>query len=62
MVAVPLTPAALDMLELLADLWAYMRARRKFWLTPLILVLVLFGALLVFSQGSVLAPFIYTIF
>jgi hypothetical protein len=50
------------MFDLIADLWAYMRARRKYWLAPLIIVLVLFGALLVFSQGSVLAPFIYTIF
>lgn len=50
------------MFDLFSDLWAYMRARRKFWLAPLIIVLVLFGALLVFAQGSVLAPFIYTIF
>lgn len=53
---------ASSMFDLIADLWAYMRARRKYWLAPLIIVLVLFGALLVFSQGSVLAPFIYTIF
>lgn len=50
------------MFDLFSDLWAYMRARRKFWLAPLIIVLILFGALLVFAQGSVLAPFIYTIF
>lgn len=50
------------MLELFRDLWSYMRARKKFWLAPLIVLLVLFGALLVFGQGSVLAPFIYTIF
>lgn len=50
------------MIDLLVDLWAYMRVRRKYWLTPLIIVLVLFGALLLFAQGSVLAPFIYTIF
>ncbi|MEP7328926.1 MAG: DUF5989 family protein [Betaproteobacteria bacterium] len=50
------------MFDLFSDLWAYMRARKKFWLAPLIIVLVLFGALLVFAQGSVLAPFIYTIF
>lgn len=55
-------PAAFTMLDLFADLWAYMRVRRKYWLAPLIIVLVLFGALLVFAQGSVLAPFIYTIF
>ncbi|MCC6196674.1 MAG: hypothetical protein IT518_19645 [Burkholderiales bacterium] len=50
------------MLDLFADLWAYMRVRRKYWLAPLIVVLVLLGALLVFAQSSVLAPFIYTIF
>jgi hypothetical protein len=50
------------MLDLLADLWAYMRARKKFWLTPIIVLLVLFGALLVFGQGSALAPLIYTLF
>jgi hypothetical protein len=50
------------MLDLLADLWDYMRMRRKYWLAPLIVMLVLLGALLVFGQGSVLAPLIYTIF
>jgi hypothetical protein len=47
---------------LFAELWAFMRERKKFWLLPLILVLFLFGALMVFAQGSTLAPFIYTIF
>ncbi|MEZ4586540.1 MAG: DUF5989 family protein [Gemmatimonadales bacterium] len=47
---------------LLGELWAFMRARKKWWLLPLILMLVIVGALLVFAQGSVLAPFIYTIF
>jgi hypothetical protein len=50
------------MIELFRDLWDYIRARRKFWLAPVIVLLVLFGALLVFGQGSVLAPFIYTRF
>jgi hypothetical protein len=50
------------MLDLLADLWAFMRERKKFWLAPIILVMILLGALIVFTQGSVLAPFIYTIF
>jgi len=50
------------MIELFRDLWSYMRTRRKFWLAPLIVLLVMFGALLVFGQGSVLAPFIYTLF
>ena len=48
--------------SLLAELWAYMRVRKKFWLLPVLLVLLLVGALLVFAQGSALAPFIYTIF
>ncbi len=48
--------------SLMGELWAFMRARKKFWLLPLILVMVLIGALLVFAKGSVLAPFIYTIF
>jgi hypothetical protein len=50
------------MLDLLADLWAFMRERKKFWLAPIIIVMVLLGALIVFAQGSSLAPFIYTIF
>jgi len=50
------------MLDFLADLWAFMRERKKFWLAPIILVMILLGALIVFAQGSSLAPFIYTIF
>lgn len=50
------------MLDLLKDLWAFMRERRKFWLAPVLIVLVLLGALLVVGQGSVVAPFIYTLF
>ena len=50
------------MLELLADLWAFMRERKKFWLAPIIFVMILLGALIVFAQGSSLAPFIYTLF
>ena len=46
----------------LSELWAFMKARKKFWLLPIIIVLLLVGALLVFAQGSALAPFIYTIF
>ena len=49
-------------MNLVAELWAYMRARRKFWLLPLILVLLLFGGLLILAKGTVVAPFIYTIF
>jgi hypothetical protein len=48
--------------SLLRELWAFMGARKKWWLLPVIIVLVLVGGLLVFAQGSVLAPFIYTIF
>ena len=50
------------MLDFLADLWAFMRERKKFWLAPIILVMMLLGALIVFAQGSSLAPFIYTLF
>jgi hypothetical protein len=50
------------MLDLLADLWAFMRERKKFWLAPIIVVMLLLGALIVFAQGSSLAPFIYTLF
>jgi hypothetical protein len=48
--------------SLISELWDFMRVRKKWWLAPMILVLVLVGALLVFAQGSALAPFIYTIF
>ena len=44
------------------EIWAYMRARKKFWLLPLLLVLLLFGGLIILAKGSVVAPFIYTIF
>ena len=50
------------MLDLLQDLWGFMRERKKFWLAPIILVLVLLGGLLVLAQGSAVAPFIYTLF
>jgi hypothetical protein len=48
--------------SLLAELWAFMRVRKKWWLFPIIIMLLLVGSLLVFAQGSALAPFIYTIF
>jgi hypothetical protein len=47
---------------LVAELWGFMRVRKKFWLLPILMVLLILGALLVFAQGSALAPFIYTIF
>ena len=50
------------MLDLLKDLWGFMKERKKFWLMPIILILVLLGGLLVLAQGSAIAPFIYTLF
>ena len=50
------------MWELIKDLWEFLKIRKKFWLAPIILVLLLLGALIVFSQGSAVAPFIYTLF
>jgi hypothetical protein len=50
------------MVDLLKDLWGYMRENRKFWLAPIILVMVLLGGLIVLAQGSAVAPFIYTLF
>jgi len=47
---------------LVREIWAFLRVRKKWWLAPLVLFLFLLGALLVFAQTSVLAPFIYTIF
>lgn len=50
------------MWELLRDLWGFMRVRKKFWLAPIIIVMLLLGGLIVLSQGSAIAPFIYTLF
>lgn len=50
------------MLTLIQDLWAFMRVRKKYWLAPVILVMLLLGGLIVLSQGSAVAPFIYTLF
>jgi len=50
------------MFEIVAELWRFMRERKKFWLLPIILVLTLLGGLIVLTQGSVIAPFIYTLF
>ena len=50
------------MLEFLQDLWSFMRVRKKFWMAPLIIVMLLLGALIVLAQGSAVAPFIYTLF
>lgn len=48
--------------EFLVELWAFMKERKKFWLLPIVLVLLLFGGLIVLTQGSAIAPFIYTLF
>ena len=50
------------MLSLMKELFAYMRARKKWWLFPVIFILVVVGGLLVLTQGSAIAPFIYTVF
>ncbi len=50
------------MLELLSDLWGFMRQRKKFWLAPIIIIMLLLGALLILAEGSAVAPFIYTLF
>ena len=44
------------------ELWSFIRARRKYWLVPIIVILALFGGLIVLAHGSALAPFIYTLF
>ena len=48
--------------SLARELWAYMRVRKKWWLLPLVLVLLLVGAVITLAQGSALAPFIYSVF
>ncbi len=48
--------------EFIAELWAFMKERKKFWLAPIIIVLILLGGLIVLTQGSAIAPFIYTLF
>jgi hypothetical protein len=50
------------MLSLIRELWAFMRARRKYWLIPIFLVMLIVGGLIVFAKGSAIAPFIYTLF
>ena len=49
-------------MSLFSELWMFMKERKKWWLLPVIVVMVVVGSLLVFAQGSALAPFIYTIF
>ena len=50
------------MFEFTSELWSFMRERKKFWLLPIVTILVLLGSLIVLTQGSVVAPFIYTLF
>jgi hypothetical protein len=49
-------------MSFIKELWNFMRVRKKFWLLPIFIVMALFGALIVLSQGSAVAPFIYTVF
>ncbi|GAB2184238.1 DUF5989 family protein [Roseibium sp. RP-7] len=49
-------------MSMIAELWGFLRERRKFWLLPVFIVLAIFGALIVLSQGSAVAPFIYALF
>lgn len=49
-------------MEFLKEFWAFLRARKKLWLAPIIIVMLILGGLLILAQGSVVAPFIYTIF
>ena len=49
-------------MSFLIELWQFMRARKKFWLLPILIMAVLFGALIVLTKGSAVAPFIYTLF
>jgi hypothetical protein len=49
-------------MSILAELWAFLRVRKKYWLAPIVLVLLVFGGLILLAQGSAVAPFIYTLF
>ena len=49
-------------MSIVSELWEYLKVRKKFWLLPVLAVLGLFGGLIVLSQGSALAPFVYTLF
>ena len=49
-------------IDLVKDIWDFLKARKKYWLAPLIVTIVLMGGLIIFTQGSVVAPFIYSIF
>ena len=51
-----------DFLELTKDVWDFLKVRKKYWLAPLIILMIVIGGLLILAQGSVVAPFIYTLF
>ncbi|MEL0136377.1 MAG: DUF5989 family protein, partial [Halieaceae bacterium] len=51
-----------NMLELIKDLWVFLKQRKKLWMAPIIAIMVILGVLLVLTQGSALAPFVYTLF
>jgi Family of unknown function (DUF5989) len=53
---------AVLMMEFLAELWRFMRVRKKFWLLPVLIMMVVFGGLVVLTEGSAFVPFIYTLF
>jgi len=50
------------MVDFVTELWSFMRARRKYWLIPVLFMMAVFGGLIVFAKGSAVAPFIYTLF
>ena len=52
----------MNLMSFLSELWKFMRVRKKYWLAPIIVVMTLFGGLVVLTQGSAVAPFIYTLF
>ena len=49
-------------MDFVAEIWRFMRVRKKFWLLPVLIMMVVFGSLVVLTQGSAIAPFIYTLF
>ena len=51
-----------NIIELIVDIWDFLKVRKKYWLAPLIITILILGTLIIFTQGTVIAPFIYTIF
>ncbi len=49
-------------MSFIAELWEFLRARKKFWLIPIVIMMVIFGGLVILTKGSAIAPFIYTLF